>query len=98
VSKRRTLVMVAGQATEVMVEWFSYGWCAFSGRTTRGWTVARHAGGPCCVTEVITGLDREVAIAICMDMSKLEQKTAPAQPRLDDLKDVARRYLGAWIL
>ena len=99
--KKRIVINIGTQnleEIEVMAEWFSYGWCAYAGRGSYGWTVARLPGGPGCAVQYITGIDREVAFLICAEMSKLEQKTAPASPRLDDLKEVARRYLGSWVI
>lgn len=91
-AKKRVLVDIHGQKVEITAEVVP-GWCAYAGRLTLGWTIARLPEG----TPVLTGVDREVAISIAIDMSKLEQRTgAPA--RLADLQEVARRYLGTFLL
>ncbi len=65
--KKRVLIDVAGQAYPATAEWFP-GWCAYEGRMSLGWTVARIPEGPVAVIAVLTGLHRDVAISIAMDL------------------------------
>lgn len=46
---------------------------------------------------IVSGLDRDVAVAVAMDMNKVQQRE-PEGARLADLQAVLRRYLGSFAL
>lgn len=94
---KRTLaaVTIAGQRVERRV-WRAGEWVAFA--HTWGWHV--HRGSDIGSHEIITGLDREVAILVCQDMAAIARDRHPDNEivRLDDLKAVLRKYLGGLAL
>jgi hypothetical protein len=88
VSLRKIDVLLAGQRVTVRGHLFD-GWAARCG--FYGWSIHRMPDG----TEIVKGLDREVALLAC---ERLQTASKRRVLKLEDVQHVMREFLGVFIV
>jgi hypothetical protein len=100
--KRRIPIEVHGQTVEILAQIEGTYAVASSragmpGFSSLGYAVwARNLRTTPEWQPIVSGLDRDVAVAVAMDMNKISQRE-PEGAKLQDLLGVLRRYIGMFI-